>query len=73
MLCPMIGQPIPKRNRLDFDEAVEVRVREIIASLLSSNEFLNAGYFGVILIRDCMLKMGVEVPGLNDSGRKLSS
>jgi hypothetical protein len=64
----MIGQPIPKRNWLDIDEAVEVGIREIIASLLSSNEFLNAGYFGKVLIIVCMFKMGVEISGPNDIG-----
>lgn len=64
----MICQPIPKRNWLDIDEAVEVGIRKIIASLLSTNEFLNAGHFEKVLIVVCMFKMGVEISGLNDIG-----
>lgn len=56
---------------MDINEVVKVWICEIVASLFSSNKLLYAGYFGIVLRIACMLKMGVEVSGLNNISRKL--
>jgi hypothetical protein len=58
---------------LDIDKTVEVRIREIVAFLLRSNEFLHAVYFASVLDIVCMVKMSVQVSGADNIGGKQSS
>lgn len=70
MCTPVVSQPVPERLRLDVDESVEVRLTEVVTSLLCGNELLYASYFRVVLVVVCIVKMCGQVARRYDFGEE---
>jgi hypothetical protein len=66
----MGAQPIPKGDRSDVNESIEIWCCKIVATLLGSNELLNSGYSVVVQAISSVVEMGVQILRLDDVGRK---
>ena len=67
-LCPFFTQPVPERNRSNSlsNQLIQIRSREVVTSLLGSDEFLEPCYLCVVLVVGCILEIGIQVPCFDD-------